>query len=199
MSDSAWPRQASHTGGCNKLKEFATLGWRISLRTYSHQYHAGALLSVLGAVVWLTGFPFLFPSLGPTAYLFATRPPARQPSARRVVGGHAIGVLAGLVAYHAVAGGAVITVSMGAGSMAGLRLATSGVVAVALTTAGMAVTDTGHAPACATTLIVGLGILSTPLQGAVILLAVGVLVAEQALLTRFDGISRRTRLARSRR
>ena len=27
-----------YTAGCNKLKEFATPGWRISLRTYSRQY-----------------------------------------------------------------------------------------------------------------------------------------------------------------
>jgi len=102
--------------------------------------HAGALLAALGAVVWLSGLPFLFPSLGPTAYLFATRPSARESAARRVVGGHAIGVLAGLVAYHAVAGGVVITASIGPASTAGLRLAASGVVAVALTTAGMTVT-----------------------------------------------------------
>lgn len=157
MSDGSWSRQASH---------------------------AGALLAALGAVVWLSGLPFLFPSLGPTAYLFATRPAARQSSPRRVLGGHAIGVLAGFVAYHAVAGEVVITASMGPASMDGLRLAVSGVVAVALTTAGMTVTDTGHAPACATTLILGLGILSTPLQAAIMLLAVGVLVGEQALLHR---------------
>ena len=159
MSDDSWPRQASH---------------------------AGALLAALGAVVWLSGLPFLFPSLGPTAYLFATQPSARQSAPRRVLGGHAIGVLAGLVAYHAVGGGVVITASMGSATPAGLRLAVSGVVAVALTTAGMTVTDTGHAPACATTLIVGLGILSTPLQAAIIVLAVGILVGEQALLNRLD-------------
>ncbi|WP_262178856.1 HPP family protein [Haloarcula laminariae] len=147
--------------------------------------YAGALLVVLGGVVWLTGLPFLFPSLGPTAYLFATRPSARASAARRVLGGHAVGVVAGLIAYHAIAGGAVVTASTGPGSMAGLRLAASGVVAVVLTTAGMALTDTGHAPACATTLIVGLGILAAPLEGAIIVLAVGVLVAQQALLTRF--------------
>ncbi len=145
---------------------------------------AGALLSALGAVVWLSGLPFLFPSLGPTAYLFASRPGSRQSAARRVVGGHAVGVIAGLLAYHAVAGEVVITASMGATTMTGLRLAASGVVAVALTTAGMAVTDTGHAPACATTLILGLGILSTPLEGAIMLLAVAVLVVEQGLLNR---------------
>jgi len=44
--------------------------------------------------------------------------------------------------------------------------------------------DTIHPPACATTLIVGLGILATPLRSAVIMLAVGVLAGEQALLIR---------------
>ena len=153
---------------------------------------AGALLSALGAVVWLSGLPFLFPSLGPTAYLFATRPDAPESAARRVVGGHAIGVVAGLAAFHTVGGGVGITASMGAASAAGLRLAASGVIAVALTTAGMAATDTGHAPACATTLIVGLGILSTPLQGAIMLVAVGVLVAEQGALDRLPQSSQAT-------
>ena len=51
-------------------------------------------------------------------------------------------------------------------------------------TVGQSVRRASHAPACATPLIVGLGILSTPLQGASIVLAVGVLVAEQAPLVR---------------
>ncbi|MFC6863542.1 HPP family protein [Halomicroarcula sp. GCM10025817] len=143
---------------------------------------AGALLSVLGAVVWLTGLPFLFPSLGPTAYLFATRPAAPASAARRVVGGHAVGVGAGLLAAHAVAGGVAVTASMAPGAPGTLRLAASGVVAVVLTTAGMRATDTGHAPACATTLIVGLGILPSLREGVIILLAVGVLTVEQSLL-----------------
>jgi len=144
--------------------------------------HAGALLSALGVVVWLSGLPF--PSLGPTAYLFATAPSAPQSSTRRVVGGHTIGVVAGLAAYHVLAGDVTITASMGTATMDGLRLAASAVAAVALTTAGMAVTDTGHAPACATTFIVGLGILASPLTSAVILLAVGALVVEQSCLVR---------------
>ena len=64
----------------------------------------------------------------------------------------------------------------------------------ALTTGGMALTDSRHAPACATTLIVGLGILSAPRQGALIVLAVGILVTE--LLARL-GPSRRLRESRS--
>ena len=147
----------------------------------------GALLSVLGALVWFSGLPFLFPSLGPTAYLYATRPSAPTSAARRVVGGHAVGVVAGLLAYHAVAGGVVFTAAMTPTTVGTLRLAASGVVAVVLTTAGMLATDTGHAPACATTLIVGLGILSKPMEGAIVLLAVGVLTAEHELLGHLRG------------
>jgi hypothetical protein len=77
-----------------------------------------------------------------------------------------------------------LTAATGPGTLASLRLAVSGVVAVGLTTVGMLATDTGHAPACATTLIVSLGILSSPLEGAVIVLAVVVLLVEHELLIR---------------
>ena len=40
----------------------------------------------------------------------------------------------------------------------------------------MLVTDLHHAPACATTLIVALGIQSTPVSGGVIVVAVALLV-----------------------
>ena len=144
----------------------------------------GALLSALGVVVWASGLPFLFPSLGPTAYLYATRPSAPACTPRRVLGGHAVGVAAGLVAYHTVAGGVVITASMTAGAPGTLRLAASGVVAAMLTTVGMLATDTRHAPACATTLIVGLGILPSLREGGIILAAVAVLAVEHALVGR---------------
>jgi len=143
---------------------------------------AAALLSTLGGAVWLSGLPLLFPSLGPTAYLFASRPAAAESAPRRVLGGHVLGVVAGLLAYHLAAGGVALDWLADPGSMAALRLAASGVLAVGLTTAGMAVTDTGHAPACATTLIVSLGILTTPRAALVIVLAVVALVGQQELL-----------------
>lgn len=152
-----------------------------------HTGHVGVLLSALGLVVWASGRPFLFPSLGPTAYLYATGPDSSACRTRRVLGGHAIGVVAGLVAYQLVAGGVVITASMTPGTPGTLRLAAAGVVAVMGTTVGMLLTDTRHPPACATTLIVGLGILPSPVEGAIILLAVGVLVLEHELLRRVWG------------
>lgn len=71
---------------------------------------------------------------------------------------------------------------MAPASVAGLRLALSGGLAVALTTAGMVATDTAHAPACARTLFVALGTLPTPVQAAIVVTAVVALVAEQKLL-----------------
>lgn len=61
--------------------------------------YAGLLLVLLATVAWATGRPFVFPSLGPSAYALATDGEGRL-SARRVIGGHAVGVVAGLTAYH---------------------------------------------------------------------------------------------------
>jgi len=138
---------------------------------------AGALLLVAGVAVALTGRPFLFPSLGPSAFLLATAPDAPAATPRRTIGGHAVGVAAGLVAYHGLAAGLVGTAPPPALSPAALRLTASATVAVGLTAAGMIAADLEHPPACATTLIVGLGLLSTPVEAGIVLLAVALLVA----------------------
>nr|WP_225870729.1 hypothetical protein [Halosegnis rubeus] len=44
--------------------------------------------------------------------------------------------------------------------------------------------DYRHAPACATTLIVSLGLLTTPREAAVVMLAVGALLATEVGLRR---------------
>lgn len=137
---------------------------------------AGALLTGLGVLVWATGLPALFPSLGPSAYALVTSPGSPESRPRRVVGGHVLGVLAGLLAYHGLAGGTVLTAVPPATSTAALRLAASGVLAVALTTAAMLATDYRHSPACATTLIVALGLLSTPSRASVVVVSVVALV-----------------------
>ena len=137
---------------------------------------AGALVAVAGALAWVSGFPFIFPSLGPTAYLLAVRPTAPTAHPRRVVGGHAVGVVAGLVAFHLCAPEIAVTATLAPLSMAGLRIVASGVLATALTAGGMLATDLRHAPACATTLIVALGLLPTLSEATGIIAAVVVLV-----------------------
>jgi hypothetical protein len=104
-----------------------------------------------------------------------------------VVGGHAIGVVAGLACYALVAGGGSVATVPPPGSLAGLRLAAAGVCSVGATTAAMLATDLRHAPACATTLIVSLGLLSTPAEGLLVVGAVTALV----------GVHRTARAARA--
>ncbi|WP_254864477.1 HPP family protein [Halovivax gelatinilyticus] len=153
--------------------------------------HTGLLLSTTAVLAWLSGLPMLFPSLGPSAFVLALfqRSDATRP--RRVLGGHAVGVIAGLVAYGLFATGVDMTSAPDPGSIDGLRLAVSAVVATTLTAGGMLATDTRHPPACATTLIVSLGLLSTPREGAIILLAVAVLVLAHRLLLETERLRHR--------
>lgn len=136
-----------------------------------------------------TGLPVLFPSLGPTAYLFAVAPGDAESRPHRAIGGHLLGVVAGLVAYHALAPGLVATAPSPALSVGTARLAAAGVTSVGLTTAAMLATDLRHAPACATTLIVSLGLLATLRTAGLIVAAVVVLVGVHVLLGRIAGAS----------
>lgn len=149
---------------------------------------ASSLLVVLAALVWASGQPYLFPSLGPTAYALAVSPSAATSQPQRVFGGHLFGVLAGLLAYHLLAPGLSVVHVPPAYSLAGLRLAASAVLAVGLTSAAMVSTDLRHAPACATTLIVALGLLTTLWQAIVVLSAILLLVAVDRLLPGFGGV-----------
>lgn len=138
--------------------------------------HATVLVTVAAVMAWLSGLPMLFPSLGPSAFVMAMFPKSEASNVQRVVGGHAIGTAAGLVAYWLFGATGSMVVAAEPASVAGLRLAGSGILAMALTVAGMLAADVRHPPACATTLIVALGLLSTPFEGGVILLAVAVMV-----------------------
>ncbi|ELZ15901.1 hypothetical protein C478_04164 [Natrinema thermotolerans DSM 11552] len=145
--------------------------------------YTGVLLAVPGLLAWVTGQALLFPSLGPTAFLLATVREGEVTAPRRVIGGHVVGIVAGLVAYHTIAPGLAVTTAAPMFAVGQLRLVTSGVAAVALTAGGMLATETVHPPACATTLIVSLGLLASPLEGTLIALAVVVLVGVHELVT----------------
>src|SRR5205823_12385018 len=52
-------------------------------------------IGIMAALAVVTHSPFIFPSLGPTAFLFFYTPTAPSASPRNTVIGHAIGVAAG--------------------------------------------------------------------------------------------------------
>lgn len=144
--------------------------------------YAGLLFTVLGGIAWASGQPFIFPSLGPSAFILAFERTGERTRTYRVVGSHLIGIVAGALAYWLLAGGMTITATPAAFSIAGLQLAASATLSVMATSWGMIATDTIHAPACATTLIVSLGLLSTPIQVAIIAVSVILLVEFHALV-----------------
>ncbi len=146
------------------------------------------LLSSLAGVAWLTGQPYLFPSLGPSAYAMAVSPSAATSQPQRVFGGHLFGVVGGFVAYHLLAPGLSVTQLPPAMSIPSLQLAASALLALGLTSVSMLTTDLRHAPACATTLIVSLGLLTSVVEAGIILSAILVLAAVDFVLPGYGGI-----------
>ncbi len=148
----------------------------------------GLLIALLGLIVWATGRPFIFPSLGPTAFALALDP--SDNTMRQVVGGHLCGVLSGLLVYQVTAAGLIVTTVHAPFSVSSLWLAASGSLSVALTAGSMLLTRTLHAPACATTLIVSLGLLSGVTEAAIIMGAVVLLYGAHSLTRQWGTSSR---------
>ena len=138
--------------------------------------YAGLLFTVLGVIAWASGQPFVFPSLGPSAFILAFERRGERTRTYRIVGSHLIGGVVGLAAWSVLASGVSITAAPPAFSVEGFRLAASATLSIVLTSWAMISTDTIHAPACATTLIVSLGLLSTPVEVAIIVVSVVILV-----------------------
>ncbi|WP_089883526.1 HPP family protein [Halogeometricum limi] len=139
---------------------------------------ATLLLTLAGVTAWVTGVPALFPSLGPSAFVLAVRD--QGPTPRTVLGGHAIGAVCGFFTYLAVS--TLLPVPATPLDFHPPWLILSGVVAVGLTSTGMLALSAVHPPACATTLIVSLGLMSTPREVAFVLPAVASLLVVDRLL-----------------
>ena len=140
--------------------------------------YAGVLsivvLAVSGAVGLLFHLPWLFPSLGPTVMLFFESPEQKASRPVNTLVGHGVGLLAGVLCLYAL--GLQDQPSSTVGGLTPLHVL-SGVLSVGLTTLVLTWLGLPHPPAGATTLIVSLGILSTPVQlasmaGAIILITV---------------------------
>ncbi|MEX2478035.1 MAG: HPP family protein [Gracilimonas sp.] len=135
---------------------------------------ATMLILPLGIIAWYSGNAFIFPSLGPTAYLMAVEWNSKL-SLREVLGGHICGVIGGSVSYFWLVSPATMINLSGLQSEAGLQIALGAGLAIFLTSVLMILTKTSHPPACATTLIISLGFLPKIHDGLVIVFAVAVL------------------------
>ncbi|MGB8967142.1 MAG: HPP family protein [Candidatus Cybelea sp.] len=139
---------------------------------------------VSGALAILTGRPFLFPSLGPSAIMLFGNPLEAASSPRNVLVGHFIGAGSG---YAGLAATGLLGVPFTA-TMDGHRVLAAA-IALALTAALTIATRSEHPPAGATTLIVSLGILPWLVDYLVIMFAVAALTLLALIVNRLRGVN----------
>lgn len=142
-------------------------------------------IGIMSIIAVITRSAFIFPSLGPTAFLFFYTPTAPTASPRNTIVGHTIGCVAG---YFAL----VITGLTAAPPATTVGVTWARVIAAAislgLTSGLMVLFRSPHPPAGATTLIISLGILKQPGQIAILMLAVLLLTAQAFVINRLAGI-----------
>jgi CBS-domain-containing membrane protein len=142
-------------------------------------------IGLMAALAAVTHSPFIFPSLGPTAFLFFYTPTAPAASPRNTIVGHAIGITCG---YFSL----VVTGLTTAPPATTVGVTWPRVIAAALSlglTAGiMVLLRSPHPPAGATTLIVSLGILEKPIQLVLLMVAVVLLTLQAFVINRLAGI-----------
>jgi CBS domain-containing membrane protein len=142
-------------------------------------------LAVSGLAAHVTGQPLLFPSLGPTAYLFFEQPMAEASSPRNALIGHAVAIGAGafsLAVFGLLGDPSVLVESVTLARVGAAALS------VALTGAVLLLLRASHAPTGATTLIVSLGFLQTPPEMAALMVGVVILTAVGWLVNRAAGV-----------
>lgn len=142
-------------------------------------------IGVMAAAALATGEPFVFPSLGPTAFLLFYTPMLPTACPRNTFFGHLIGVLAGYLAL------VVFGLTDAAPALSsGVTWDRVGAAALSLglTSAVTVWCRVPHPPAGATTLIISLGILTTPVELSVLMLAVVALIVQGYVINRLAGI-----------
>jgi CBS domain-containing membrane protein len=144
-------------------------------------------IGLLALLAVFTGSAFVFPSLGPTAYLFFFSPLAESASPKDTILGHAIGLACGYGAFRfALECGQYGPASLHHGVYWPKILAAA--LSLAFTGAFMVLLRINHPPAGATTLIVSLGILSMPRNLVIIEGAVVLLTAQAFVINRLAGL-----------
>ena len=142
-------------------------------------------IGLLSLLAWATRSPFIFPSLGPTAFLVYYQPLSASSSPRNTIAGHLIGILAG---YGSLAAFSLLHAAPAISE--GITAARIGAAALSLAACSGAMVwlHVPHPPAGATTLIVSLGILSRPSELIIIEVAVVLMAIQALVINRLAGV-----------
>lgn len=143
-------------------------------------------IALLALVAMVSHVPFVFPSLGPTAFLFFFTPLTPTASPRNTLCGHAIGILCGYGALWLT--GLQDAPAVSTAGVDGPRVLAAS-LSLAATGALMILAKAAHPPAGATTLIISLGIVTRPLHLLILEAAVALMVLQAIVLNRLAGLA----------
>jgi CBS domain-containing membrane protein len=142
-------------------------------------------IGILCALAAVFRTPFIFPSLGATAFLVFFTPTTPAASPRNTLCGNAIAIACGYATLWVTglqhAGPAIVT-------QLGSKRILAAALALATTAALMILLNVPHPPAGATSLIVALGVVSKPAYLLVLEAAVALLVAQAIVINRLTGV-----------
>jgi hypothetical protein len=146
---------------------------------------AATAMVVSGTAALVLKQPLLFPSLGPTLYLFFETPMARQASPRNALIGHFVALVVGFLSVWAF--GLLHAPSVIEQGATPARVGAAA-LSLALTEALLILLRAEHAPAGATVLIVSLGLLSTPGRVLVMAASIVLLTVTGWIINRLCGV-----------
>lgn len=142
-------------------------------------------IGVLSVVAMLFQTPLVFPSLGPTAFLFFFSPLEATSRPKNALCGHALGILCGYAALRLT--GLQYEPSVMEEGINPPRVL-AGALAFAATSALMILCRVPHPPAGSTTLIVAFGMIKDPFHLCIIELAVGLMTLQAIVINRLAGL-----------
>ncbi len=142
-------------------------------------------VAILAGLAVVSHTPFVFPSVGPTAFLLYFMPSAPTASPRNTLCGHALGIVCGYAALWLVglehAPSAVLEeIHWPRVLAAALSLAATGALMILFRVV--------HPPAGATTLIISLGFITSPAHLVTIEAAVALMALQALAINRLAGI-----------
>ena len=137
-------------------------------------------IGIISIAAACTGQPLIFPSLGPSAFLFFTQPTSPTSAPRNAVLAHGTGILVGWASYWLC--------GLSFGFDTSTAQAAAAALSLGLISALMVAADIPHPPAASTTLIVSLGLMVQWQQLIAVMAGVVLLTVQCYLINRISGI-----------
>src|SRR5437764_7243457 len=142
-------------------------------------------IGLMAAFAVLLHSPFIFPSLGPTAFHYFSRQTAPTASPRNAIIGHFIGIVAG---YFSLVVTGLTTAGPAIANGVGWPRVIAAALSLGLTAGLMILFRASHAPPGATTLIIYLGLLTPHWPLLVLMIAIILLTLQAIAINRLFGM-----------